>query len=376
MAEVLGPLTIQDKALPTGVDGARIAQWMLSDSMSYGELVNQVSLALGAANAALLAKWSWLFNITEEIYMEYPNGGTTNPMTELTDVDQHPILHGSTIGHMLPLKFYGDAVGGTWRYFRNKRSAQVMAAITNIVNRGIWRFEQNLLSRIFTYEEEAIGAAGYNVPFVRGTGGNVDFAPPSYDGASFATSHNHYLGYDIDTGPDTLDDLLEGLAATLAEHGHIAPFQALVSRADVAKYQAFTNFVQIVDPSITFIDRGSGTTGSQYFTRGNRDIARIGSYQSAIGLVELIASNRIPTEYVGMVKSYGDNDPRNPLAVRVHPDSGFGFSIETKTSENLKWPVEQVDVDFEFGVGVGQDRTNGGAAFLVTDATYVTPTIA
>jgi hypothetical protein len=376
MAEILGPLTIQDKALPVGVDGARIAQWMLSDSMSYGELVNQVSLALGEANQKLFSKWSWLFNITQEIFMEYPNGGTVHPMTKLTDVDRHPIFHGTTIGHMLPIDFYGDAVGGTWRYFRNKRPAQIMAAITNVVNRGIWAFEQGLLSRIFTIEETAIGSAGYNVPFVRGTGGAVDFAPPAYDGTSFATSHNHYLGYDIDTGPDTLDDLLEGMAATLAEHGHLAPFTALVSRANIATYQAFTNFVTIVDPTVTYIDRAGATTGSQLFVRGQRDIAHIGYYQTAYGLVELVASNRIPTQYAAMVKSYGSDDPRNPLAVRVHPDSGFGFSIETKTSENLKWPVEEVDVDFEFGVGVGQDRTNGAAAFLVTDATYVSPTIA
>lgn len=375
MAEVLGPLTLQNKALPTGVDGARVAQWMLRDGITYGELVNQVSLALGAANQALLDKWGWMLSITDEIMMEYPNGGSVNPMTELTDVDKHIPLHGTTLGHMLPLNYYGDAIGGTWRYFRDIRSAQINAAVTNIVNRGIWRFEQKLLTRFFTNTENAIGSAGYDVPWVRGTGGNVDYAPPAFDGTAFTTSHDHFLAYDNDTGPDTFDDMFEGLAETIAEHGHEAPFQAIVSRTDVAEISALTRFVEILDPAISTIDRGGATSGSQFFARGSRGLSRIGFYQSNYGLVELIATSRVPTHFTGMTKSYGINSPRNALAVRVHPDSGFGFYIATKTSENLDWPVEQVDVALEFGVGVGMDRTNGAAAYLVNDDTWANPSI-
>lgn len=375
MADVLGPLTLQNKALPTGVDGARVAQWAMRDGITYGEFVNRVALALGAANQALVDKWGFLFSITDELMMEYPNGGAVNPMTELTDIDKHPLIHGTTIGHMLPLNFYGEAVGGTWRYFRDVRSAQISAAITSIVNRGVWRFEQKLLDRFFTNTEVAIGAAGYSVPFVRGSGGNVDFAPPAYDGETFATTHDHFLAYDKDTGPDTLDDVLEGLALTLAEHGHMAPFTALVSRDDIATIGALSNFVTIVDSTVQVIDRGGATSGSGFFARGNRELGRIGWYQSNVGLIELIASARIPADYVGMTKSYGQLNPRNSLAVRVHPDQGFGFFIVTKTSENLDWPIEQVDVGLEFGVGVGADRTNGAAALLVNDDTWANPVI-
>lgn len=375
MAEVLGPLTLQNKALPTGVDGARVAQWAMRDGVTYEQLVGQVALALGAANQALVDKWGWLLSLTDEVMMEYTNGSAVTPMTELTDIDKHPLVHGTTIGHMLPLHRYGEAIGGTYVYFRDIRSAQIRASITTIVNRGIWRFEQKLLDRFFTNTEVAIGSAGYSVPFVRGSGGNVDFVPPAYDGETFAATHDHFLAYDNDTGPETFDDMFEGLALTLAEHGHMAPFTALVSRDDIAEIGGLTDFVTIVDTAVQVIDRGGATSGSGFFARGNRDIGRIGWYQSKYGLVELIASARIPTHYVGMTKSYGNLDPRNALAVRVHPDEGFGFQVVTKTSENLDWPVEQVDVSLEFGVGVGMDRTNGGAAFLVNDDTWANPVI-
>lgn len=374
MATILGPLTLQNKALPVGVDGARVAQWAMRDGISYGEFVNRVALALGAANQALLDKWGWLFGVTDELMMEYPNGGSIEPMTELTDIDKHPLVHGTTIGHMLPLKFYGEAVGGTWRYFRDVRSVQISAAITEIVNRGIWRFEQNLLTRATSNTETAIGAAGYDVPFVRGSGGNVDFAPPAFDGTTFATTHDHFNGYNLST-PLSMSDVLEGQALELAEHGHMAPFTALVSRADIALFAALTNFVTIVDNVVQIIDRGSSTTGSNFFARGSRDLSRIGWYQSNVGLIELIATSRLPTGHVFVTKSYGNNNPRNALAVRVHPDQGFGFFIVTKTSENLDWPIEQVDVGFEFGVGVGMDRTNGTEGFLVAGGTWAAPTI-
>lgn len=375
MAEILGPLTLQNKALPTGVDGARVAQWLMRDGITYGEFVNRVALALGAANAALMDKWGWLLNVTDEITMEYPDGSAVTPMTELTDIDKHPLVHGSTIGHMLPLKFYGEAVGGTWRYFRDARMVKVSAAITTLVNRGIWRFEQLLLTRAFTNSEEAIGSSGYSVPFVRGTGGNVDFTPPAFDGVTFLNTHDHFNGYNLST-PLAMNDVLEGLALELAEHGHVAPFTAIVSRADIALFGALTKFVEIVDSTVSVIDRGSSTTGSQFFARGNRDIGRIGWYQSNVGLVELVASGRVPTGHVFMTKSYGTDNPRNALAVRVHPDQGFGFFIVTKTSENLDWPVEQIDVGFEFGIGVGMDRTNGAEGFLVAGGTWAAPTIA
>lgn len=377
MAEILGPLTLQNKALPTGVDGTRVAQWMMRDGVSYGEFINQVALALGQANQMLVDKWGFLFSITEEIMMEYPNGGSISEMDELTDVDKPVPIHGATIGHMLPLRYYGQGLGGSKRYFRDLRSPQLEAQITGVVNRGIWRFEKRLLTRFFTNTEEAIGSAGYSVPFVRGSGGNVDFAPPAFDGVTFATTHDHFQAYDKDASDPTVDlsNVLEGLAATLVEHGHDAPFTALVSRSNTAAYAALTNFVTLVDNVVSVIDRGGVTSGSQLFATGDRGLGRIGFYQSQYGLIELVASGRIPADYAGMTKSYGVNNSRNALAIRVHPMRGFGLAVVPETTLDDDFPIKQLDVDFEFGIGVGMDRTNGAAAFLVDNDTWANPTI-
>lgn len=374
MAEVLGPLTLQNKALPTGVDGTRLAEWAMRDGVTYGELVNQVALALGDANQQLVARWGWLFFLTEELMMEYEQGGSVNPMDELTDVDTPVPLHGQTIGHMLPLHYYGQGIGGSKRYFRDVRSAQVRAAISVLVNRGIWRFEQKLLGRFFDSDDEAIGSAGYSVPFVHSTTGNVDFQPVAHDGATFLTTHDHFVGYDSGSSK-TFADVLNGGAAHLAEHGHEAPYTAIISRADIATYGALTKFVDIVDNVISVIDRAGATSGPQFFTNGARDLGRVGYFQTDVGLVELIGTNRLPTGFTGMAKSYGQLDSRNSLAVRVHPQRGFGLAVVPETTPDDDFPIKQLSVDLEFGVGVGMDRTNGFVGKLVSGGSYADPTI-
>ncbi len=374
MAEVLGPLNLIDKALPTGVDGTRLAQWALRDGVTYGELVNSMAIALGAANEELIARWGFMIFLTEENYMEYEQGGAVTELPELTDMDRPEPLHGTTIGHMLDLRYYGQGIGGTRRFWRDIRSAKLRASIQTIVRRGIWRFEKRVLTRLFSTTENAIGSSGYDVPFVAGTAGNVDYAPPAFQGEAFTTAHTHYLGYNTGASA-TLATQLNGLAETLQEHGHEPPYDALCARADIATYAGLTKFVEIIDvEGLLAIDRGAESSGNQLFRTGTRTMGHFGDFQSDYGLIRLRATSRIPTTYTGMLKSYGQLDNRNSIAVRVHPDQGFGFVVVPQTTPNDDTPVQQLDVEFEFGVGVGMDRTNGAAAEL-DDGTYGAPTI-
>ena len=130
-----------------------------------------------------------------------------------------------------------------------------------------------------------------------------------------------------------------------------------------------------MEPVISTIDKGGTSTGAQFFSVGSREFGTVGFYHSQYGLVEVKATARIPTTYSCMVKSYGQLAAANPLAVRVHPDVGFGFYVLPETTPDDDTPIKQLDVEFEFGVGVGADRTNGAASFLDSSGTYTAPTI-
>lgn len=376
MPEILGPMTVVQRALPTGVDGTKLAQWALRDGMTVQQFVNLMGTAIGGVNQEFVNKWGDLFSLTELDHAEYPDGAAEIEAPEITDEDDPDMVSGTTIGHMIDLKVYGRAAGGTRRFFRDARSAQLRSTAARIVNTFRWRFEKKLFTRFFTNTENAIGSAGYDVPFVRGTAGNVDYTPPSYGGQAFTTSHNHFLGYDSGSSK-TFADVLNGLAATLVEHGHMAPLRAMCSLADVTTIAGLTKFVQMVAPVVTTIQRGSETTGNQLFTTGTPNVieGQFGGFQSVYGYIELYAYARIPTGFVGMYKPYGRLDARNPLAVRVHPDEGFGIQMFARPSDNPKWPLRKINFEFEFGTSVGEDRTNGAVGYLVSGGTFANPTI-
>jgi hypothetical protein len=375
MAEILGFQSILSLALPTGVDGTRLTQWRLKQGITYPEFANRVAGALAAFNQEIVDQWGWLLSITEEDYLEYENGGTPNSFQKLTDVDRPDPVHSDTIGHMLPLVPYGRAIGGTKRLMRDMRQAQIEANLRGLVRAGKREFERQILTRIFTNTENALGTSGYDVPFVRGSAGNVDYVPPEYDGNTFTSSHTHFNAYN--TGTYGFNTYLDALAAHLQEHGHEGPYTAIVSRADILSYRVLADFMRpIGDVPQTRIDAGGNTSRATFFSEQlRREMGMIGGFDSAYGFVELRATARVPTGHAAMFKSYGQLDPRNPLAVRVHPKVGFGIYVVPETTDDRQYPLKQLDVEFEHGVGVGMDRTNGAVGKLYAGDTWSAPTI-
>jgi len=375
MAEILGLQTIMNSALPTGVDGTRLAKWALRSGMTYEEFARRLATALTDLNQEMVNMWGDLMFLTEEPMFEYPDGGSVTPMPEITDTDIPDARGATTIGHMIELRAYGDRVGGSKRWFRDARQTQINAEVRRVVNSGKWRFEQTLLNRIFLPTEYQVGTSGYNVPFVHGTSGNVDFAPPAYGGEAFTTSHDHYVG--VDSGSYGYDYTLNSLAEHLQEHGHEPPFIAYVSRANVGSYSVLPSFVNPLGGTPIMIVESGGIASNinRYFSQDMREFGRIGGFHSDYGYVELRASNRIPSGYMSMHKSYGRLDQRNSIAVRVHPDVGFGFYIVPETVVDNKYPLKSLQIEFEAGIGVGEDRTNGVAGYLVAGGTWANPTI-
>lgn len=374
MPEVLGPQTIANFALPTGVDGAKVAQWTLREGITYEQFANQLALALADANREMADEIGPVASMTEEIMLEYADGGSITPLKEITDVSELEMVHGTTIGSMLPFRHYGGAVGGSWMFFRDTRMAQIRSTISTIVRQARWRFSQTWMTRFFTNTENAIGSAGYDVPFVRGTGGNVDYTPPAYAGEAFTSAHDHFVG--VNSASKTHADLLNELAETVEEHGHTAPFRAVVAKADVASYAALAKFKQLVSPRTMIVDLGGRSTAPQFYAQGQPMVTGgvFGYFESDYGEIELVSTPRLATGYAGLWKSYGQMDARNPLAVRVHPDVGFGLYIVPERSGDDRFPVSKINVLLEVGVGVG-DRTNGAAGYLVSGGTWANPTI-
>lgn len=382
-ADIKGVLTTLSNVLPLGLDGNRLAQWRMKDGSSYDMVRADVVATMNAVNLEQLSTWGDLVYVTPEDHFEYPTGGSIYKMPRLSDLDRPTPRKGKTTGHMIDLWKVGDAIGGSEDFFMDARRALIDTSIAQLMAAGRNTWEIDLLTRFFSPAENLLGTNGYDLGFCDGST-TVQYAPLQWNGKVFTTSHNHYLGYDSGSSK-TLADVLDGLALTITEHGHQPPLTALVSEADVVTIRALTNYIKPVDAT-TGWDRGGATTGSIYRQQGETPAVPpmggrfVGWYDSAYGRIVLFATNRLTTGYVGMYKSYGTNDARNPLAIRIHPSIGFGYYIAEVPSNITTWPVKIIEVFNRYGVSVNgmgayAPRTSGAAGLLVSGGTYVAPTI-
>lgn len=375
MTEILGAATLMNLALPTGWDPTEVAKWGNRQGFSGEQLINDASLAIAQINQEMADRWGFLMALTEEDKFEYPNGGAVTGAKAVTDVSKTDPIHGDVIGHQIELAVYESATSGTMRFLQDARQAAVNAMVRVMVNQVREIIEWKIINRLFVNTEVQIGTSGYNVGFVTSSG-NVVFTPHQYAGQTFA-SHTHYSGYNSSASA-TLATMLDDQAEELAEHGHAPTFTAIVSRADIGTYRGLTNFVQLNAPVVNIVDRGSSTSGAQFYAQGQVQFADgvFGYYQAPAGLVELRANARITTGYSAMFKSYGNLDPRNPIAVRVRPGKGFGAYLVTVASNRSDYAVEKILCATELGTGVGPDRTNGCVGLLVAGGTYANATVA
>jgi hypothetical protein len=339
---------------------------------------NQIGAALAGLNAQIYSAYGDMIYITEEDHFEYPTGGTITDMPDITELDRPEPKKGQTSGHMIDLRRKGDAIGGGETFFRDARQATINAAVADMSTRARQTFEKEVLTRALTDNENVLGTAGYDVGFCDASA-TVTYAPPSWGGQNFATTHTHYIG--VDSGSFGYGNMLDQLALTVQQHGHPPPFIAYVSETDVSNYTALTKFVEPINDRIVVVDRAGATSGAQFMSRGDVSQRAImggwefGGYQSDYGYIALRSTPRIPQFYAFLYKSYGTNNPRNAIGIRVHPSVGFGIYIEEVPNASMEYPVKHINVTFEYGVSCGNDRSVGAAGYLVAGGVWVDPTI-
>lgn len=362
----LGVNDLKQIALPAAFDAAYLTQLTLKDGRTYDQYLSDAAAALAMANQSLLADplVASLISVTSEASLEYPIG-VSNGFQVHTEYGKPDAKRAKTTGTMLPLISYDRALGWTWDYLRNARTAQLDANIASAIQdlTNIW--QQKVLTRLFKGTLDAVGASGVSVPLADAGTADSAYIPPNHpDRASaFAYTHDH-----IHYQNGITQAFLEVAIANLWEHGHDSPYTLLISQTDVASWSNTTNVTGWIKKANGLIRYGTQTDLAAV---ENMYIGAIET--SAYGDVQVIASARIPTLFWAVYKSYGPLDARNPLAVRQSPDFGIGaVLLSGKEFPITKFPLEGAILFTEFGVGVG-DRV--GAATYKAAGSWTEPTI-
>lgn len=366
---VLGPADLKNLALPSLWDAGEILKFRLEDGSSFDQLVAELRAGVSAFNGEMssMNNYSGLFAMQDTPEVEYPTG-TTAGVEEFVEYKAADPRRGATTGHMIGLKAWNRSLGWTLRHLQKSRratlDADIRSAFTDI--RSHW--QKRLLTRFFTSTASTIGSSGKNVPFA--DGGTADSAYVPYEsprGDTFLSTHQHFVEQNATLSTTSVNAGVKHLW----EHGHEAPYTAIIPEADVATWAALSGFKKPDWADIAY--HASTTERAAGLTDVSMDI--FGYYESPFGLVRIWATPRIPTLYYGLYKPYAPSDPRNPLRVRFDPNVGMGWNVAPGLYINA--PQYMAVLMSEFDVGVGEDRTNGFAAFLNSTGggSYVVPTI-
>lgn len=377
---LIGPNAAVQLALPTGVSGAAILNWQLRNGMSVAQLIANMAAAVGVANEALFNQFAGFMRVTEDPYAMYGQGtGGRSKTAKKTEFVRNPSIRGAESGNMLILEDFEDTLAWSAEYLRDARQSQLDSGVNEIVERYRARFIDDMLTRIFTTTEIAFGS-GYVVPWAIGTGVNVPFIPMgnANTNTAFTSAHTHFQYINGAVNATNVKTMLGTLVGELRHHGHDGDLYALVSGTDLDAYAGMGKAFVELNPN-NFLIAGGGNTDTPIRYAQNQiegvPGTLFGYYVGLKGVVALYWSDRVPSGYLFVTKSYGRNNVKNGVAIRVHPDVGFGLHLDPRGNQSMTNPqLEYVAVQATHGFGVN-DRTNGAVGYIASGAVaYVNPT--
>ena len=359
----LGQRDTRQLVLMTGWDATELNNFRLQDGTTYAKVASQMNAALAALNAELTNDplWASLVSYTDQPTVEY-RVGVSNGFEEHTEYGRPDPKRADTEGHMLPLKAYDRMLGWTWDYLRQARLDQVQADIADAIKDARDLVRVRILTRLLKRTDDSgkangLGTSGYSPGFATTAAQtNVDFTPPSYGGATFASTHEHYVPI---AGGAFTNAVFSDIKAELFEHGHMPPYDVIIGSSDETTVKGLSDFVPVGESLVAY--------------GGNATLARLSGEEQApgvyyIGAIHDCAVRVVPgmPQYYGFGwKSYGRNSQRNPLRIRLGkgqralqfvamPDPNGGSALS---------PLQNLMLFTELGVGVG-DRTNGTPRYV------------
>jgi len=348
----------------TGWDATALKNYQLIDGTNYAAVVAQMNAALGALNAEIYNDplYSRLISYTDMPEVEY-RVGASNGFEEHTEYGTPDAKRADTEGHMLPLKAYDRKLGWTWDYLQEARLSQIQADVADAIKdaRDNWRVR--ILTRLLKRGDDSgkkngLGTSGLSPGFATAAASTgVDFTPITWGGNSFTSDHEHYVAI---AGGAYTNDVFTDVKAELREHGHEPPYDFIASPSDESTISGLSDFVPVAKTNIRY------SSGVDLATIAMDSVAP-GVYPIGVihdCVVWIVAG--MPQYYGFGWKTYGPNSQRNPLRVRLFKGQSRPsvIAMPDPLAGNAMNPIHNLMLYTRFGVGVGQDRTNGTARYV------------
>jgi len=371
---VIGFGDLKQLTLPALWDEDYLKKLELEDGTTLAAMAAEADAALRLVTAEMTSDphYSGLFAADDEAALEYAIGGS-NSWSEASEYTAPDARREKTSGHMLPIKPYDYGLGWTQMFLRKARAATLRAAIQGMISNARNKWQQVMLTRLFSKAVNAIGSTNSDVPFADGGTADATYVPlPSPQGETFLYTHNHFLGYSTSgITQSTLDQSAVNVAIEhLQEHGSDGPWDLVGARDDASEWSNTENVTGWKPPMFA----GIAYQGSAVERALVSDVASyFGFIECDYGIVRVWLTPRVPSDNFSVYKTFGPGDMRNPLRMRFNAKTGFGFMMVP--GQYVNDPVNLLAGYAEFGVGVGPNRV-AAVCVDVGASTYTDPTIA
>lgn len=370
---LLGASAVLDLAFPEGIDGSELHRLSFTDGVTYADGLRVMAQGIVAANNLMFGDnlYSGLVYAANRADVKYQSG-TPIATTERTATMNVPSSRRNEVGHMIPMKGYERALNWDEDFLESASLDRLLEDVGAEIMRLQDNWQKKLLTRFFDNTDNQIHAtSGFDMGFANGSTTNVTYIPPEKDGQVFLSSHNHFDRQAV-TAAGRAAAVVNGVDH-LREHGIMGDYEMIIPLADVESWRslnettpAYAQFVSYERPVIrasTASDIGAPIA----------DMRQIGYIQTALATVHVWETSRLPTGYMGLYRSFGNNNPNNALRVWFKQNRGMGAILKPRrVSHN---PLDGAVMQHDFGVSAGKGRLNGFACYFFVSGSYVVPTI-
>lgn len=377
---ILGPRSLIDNAIPTGIDAAYLANWQSREGITGEEIIGLAANFIGEANEEVNTMYGGLWTMTERLFTRRRKGETTRTMTpKASEFTTEDGVRSDRVGDMLAIDKYTDSTEWSVAWLREAYRDDITDDLMLIKERWINRVDYEVVWRMLSSTEVLVGNSGYAPGWAIGTGTNTDYVPTQWMAYIFDTTHSHFIRVNAAIDATNLASTIESMAQHLSHHGLTGPKILYFSEANLATANALNDkkFAKFI-PAQFRITAGSSNAQTLTLPGELQGVPgeTVGWYASDYGMVEMKYHPRFPATYLWMGKSFGTNHPNNPLAIRTDPlVGGFGLMLDPQVNRSVSPKLERLVYEAKHGINVN-DRLNGVAAQIATGGTtYTNPTI-
>lgn len=372
---ILGPRLASDLIFSVGgMDSARILNFQNRNGLTPQDIITRAAAAVGGVNDAVWERWKGVAYLTNDTFARYRQGvGAARKTPKKAETANTPPIQGTLSGHMLPISNVEDALAWDEEYLRDAYEAQIDADVSEVADNFRYRVESDMINRAFSSAENAIGS-GFDVPWAIGSGVSVPYVPPPYLANNFTTSHTHFFT-NAGTNAAAALAVLTSMIKTMIEHGFNQTLTLYVSLSDVDLWASVSGFVQINPGNMTIVQGGTAPVTFVPGQINGLPGKLIGFIKSNLAVVEVRYLELIPQYFCWLTQSFGDNNPNNGLAIRIHPigfdgkPGMFGMYPDVQVTSSLLPRLKSINLKATHGIGVNR-RLNGCSGQLNNGSTY------